>query len=169
MSEIIFSKSSSPRCIFVTSLTYPKSPVSTIDINHLFIDEAHYERFTSYYRSKYLLTSFALRLARVEPRIKCVICDPGVAATNIARELGCIGKLYTQAFFQWVIPPSKGACTIAFASASEKVNEMESGVMLRDCKKKTLIDRILKVDEQEAIYRVSKEILQLIEEKGSIH
>ena len=41
--------------------------------------------------------------------------------------------------------------------------------MLRDCKKKTVIDRILKVDEQEAIYRVSKEILQLIEEKGSIH
>ena len=139
-------------------MTYPKSPVSIFDINHLFIDEAHYERFTAYYRSKYLLTSFALRLARVEPRIRCMICDPGVAATNIARELGCIGKLYTQSFFQWIVPPSKGACTIAFASASDKVNEMESGVMLRDCKKKTVIDRILKVDEQEAIVEKLKSL-----------
>ena len=169
MNRIIFSKSNSPRCIFVTSLTYPKSPVSTIDIDHLFINEAHYERFTAYFRSKYLVTSYALRLARVEPRIKCVICDPGVAATNIARELGCIGKIYSLSFFQWVVPPSKGACTIAYASASEKVNEMESGVMLRDCKKKTVIDRILQVEEQEAIYDVSKQILQIIEEKGRIH
>lgn len=152
----------------MSSLTYPKSPVSIIDSDHLFIDEAHYERFNAYYRSKYLLTSFALRLARVEPRIKSVICDPGVAATNIARELGCIGKLYSLSFFQLFAPTSRGACTIAFASASDKVDSLESGVMLKDCKEKSVIKQILRVEEQDAIYRVSKDMLQLIDTKGSI-
>lgn len=101
--------------------------------------------------------------------MKTVICDPGVAATNIAREWGCIGKIYTWRICQWFVPPWKGACTIAFAAASDHVNDLENGVLLRDCKKKELIERIKDVDEQEKIYRVTSELLCRIEENGNVH
>ena len=169
INDVISRREEQPRCAFVTSLTYPKNPPSIIDADHLFVNELEYERFASYFRSKYLLTSFALHLARTHPRVKTVICDPGVAATNIARELGCIGKIYTWPIFQWFVPPWKGACTIAFAAASNHIDAMETGVLLRDCKKKELIERIQDIEEQEKIYRVTSELLCRIEENGSVH
>ena len=167
--EISSRREHQPRCAFVTSLTYPKNPPSTIDADTLFVNEREYERFASYFRSKYLLTSFALHLARTHPKVKTVICDPGVAATNIARELGCIGRIYTWPIFQWFVPSWKGACTIAFASASEEIDDMENGVLLRDCKKKELIDRIRDIEEQDMIYGITSELLCRIEKYGTVH
>lgn len=100
--------------------------------------------------------------------MKVAICDPGVGATNIARELGWIGKIYTWGIFQWLIPPWKGACSIAFAAASEKIDRMASGVMICDCKEKKVIERILVEEEQEAIYQITKKLLERICENGTI-
>lgn len=138
-------------------------PTIQLDSTHLWVQKDEYKRFDSYFRSKYLVTSYALYLARHQPSLKTVICDPGVAATNIARELGCIGRLYALPFFQLFAPTAKGACTIAFAAGSGKVETMESGVMLKNCRRKELIRQIQNEDEQEAIRRVTMEALRSIE------
>lgn len=96
-----------PRVVFVSSLTYKKGGVTQYDKHHLELDREHYERFHSYYRSKYLITSYALHYANLHPSVFVSTCDPGVAATNIARELGCIGKLYRMSFFQIFAPSWK--------------------------------------------------------------
>lgn len=134
-----------------------------IDANRLWVQKDEYKRFDSYFRSKYLVTSYALYLARHQPSLKTVICDPGVAATNIARELGWIGKLYALPFFQLFAPTAKGACTIAFAAGSGKVEKMENGVMLKNCKRKELIRQIRDEDEQEAIHSVTMDVIRSIE------
>ena len=81
--------------------------MTQFDKHHLELDEEHYERFHSYYRSKYLITSYSLYYAEHHPSIFVSTCDPGVAATNIARECGCIGKLYALPFFQLFAPSWK--------------------------------------------------------------
>lgn len=96
-----------PRVVFVSSLTYTKGGVTQLDKYHLEVDKDHYERFHSYYRSKYLITSYAMHYANQHPKVYVTACDPGVAATNIARELGCIGKLYAMSFFQLFAPSWK--------------------------------------------------------------
>ena len=65
--------------------TIPTATVQ-IDPNRLWVRRDEYKRFASYFRSKYIVTSYALYLSRHQPSLKTVICDPGVAATNIARE-----------------------------------------------------------------------------------
>ena len=100
-------KEEDPRVIFVSSLIYKRGSLSQIDKYHLEIDEDHYDRFGSYSRSKYLLTSYSLYFARMHPSIYVTSCDPGVAATNIARECGCIGKLFAKSFFQLFAPSWK--------------------------------------------------------------
>lgn len=141
------------------------TPTATVQIdpNRLWVRRDEYKRFASYFRSKYIVTSYALYLSRHQPSLKTVICDPGVAATNIARELGFIGKLYALPFFQLFAPTAKGACTIAFAAGSGKVAAMESGVMLKNCRRKELIRQIRDVKEQEAIRKVTMDVIQSIE------
>ena len=138
------------------------TPTATVQIdpNRLWVRRDEYKRFASYFRSKYIVTSYALYLSRHQPSLKTVICDPGVAATNIARELGFIGKLYALPFFQLFAPTAKGACTIAFAAGSGKVAAMESGVMLKNCRRKELIRQIRDVKEQEAIRKVTMDVIQ---------
>ena len=95
--------------INVSSLTYVKGRPAVIDAQHLPLQRSEYERFNAYYRSKYLVTSYTQYYARQHPRVFAVACDPGVAATNIARELGVIGWLYSRRFFQLFAPTWKVA------------------------------------------------------------
>ena len=93
--------------INISSLTYVRGGLATVDKDHLAIRKEEYERFWSYYRSKYLVTSYTQYYARHHPDIFAVACDPGVAATNIARELGVIGWLYSRGVFQLFAPTWK--------------------------------------------------------------
>ena len=97
--------------VFVSSLTYASGYVEVVDKDHLEVDEDHYGRFTSYSRSKYLLTSYALHFAKQHPSIFVGLCDPGIASTNIARELGFIGKLYSLPFFK-IFFPTQPVCKL---------------------------------------------------------
>ena len=96
-----------PRVILVSSVTYPQGAPSVFDREHLCVDREHYGPFKSYFRSKYLLTSYSQYLTRHNPQLYVVVCDPGVAATSIARELGCIGKIYHWGIFQVLVPTWK--------------------------------------------------------------
>ena len=98
-----------PRVINVSSLAYVKGRPTVIDAQHLPLQQSEYERFNAYYRSKYLVTSFTQYYARKHPHVLTIACDPGVAATNIARELGAIGWLFSRRFFQLFAPTWKVA------------------------------------------------------------
>ncbi|CBK21122.2 uncharacterized protein [Blastocystis hominis] len=97
------------RVIFVSSLTYNKGAPDTIDRTHLCIGQEAYDKWSPYFRSKYLVTSYAQYLARRNPSLFVIACDPGIAGTAIARELGCIGKIFQWKICQCLFPTWKVA------------------------------------------------------------
>lgn len=96
-----------PRVIIVSSLAYPKGTLTEIDETHLCISRDHYDQWHPYFRSKYLVTSYAQYLARKNPSLYVVACDPGVASTAIARQWGCIGTIFQWKICQLFFPPWK--------------------------------------------------------------
>lgn len=98
-----------PRVIFVSSLTYKKGAPDVIDRTHLCIGQENFDQWNPYFRSKYLVTSYAQCLARRHPSLFVIACDPGIAATAIARQLGCIGTIFQWKIWQCFFPTWKVA------------------------------------------------------------
>lgn len=98
-----------PRVIFVSSLTYNQGAPDQIDQTHLSISRENYDQWHPYFRSKYLVTSYAQYLARKNPSLFVIACDPGIAATAIARQWGCIGTIFQWKIWQLLFPTWKVA------------------------------------------------------------
>ena len=138
--EYIVKESCEPRVVFVNSCTYPKGRPSEISKEHIMPTKEDYSNFGSYFRSKYCITSYCLTMARKHPECHFVVCDPGTAATSIARDFGCLGWLQSTRFMKWLHPADRGAINIAYCAMAEET--AKTGVIVYEEKEQEPIDAI---------------------------
>ncbi len=156
--EYIVKESCEPRVVFVNSCTYPKGRPSEISKEHIMPTKEDYSNFGSYFRSKYCITSYCLTMARKHPECHFVVCDPGTAATSIARDFGCLGWLQSTRFMKWLHPADRGAINIAYCAMAEET--AKTGVIVYEEKEQEPIDAIKSEEEQDKIYAITHELFE---------
>ena len=156
--EHLVKESSEPRVVFVNSNTYPKGRPANTTRDEVVIKKENYHNFGSYYRSKYLLTSYGLAMARKHPECHFVVCDPGTGATSIAREFGCLGWVQQTRFCRWIHPAEGGGIAIAFCALDKSC--ARTGIIVYDLKDQEPIPAIKSIEEQDQLFDLTHELLE---------
>lgn len=150
-------ESSEPRVVFVNSYTYPKGRPEGTTKEAVVMTKENYHNFGSYFRSKYCLTSYALTMARKHPEAHFVVCDPGSAATSIAREFGCLGWFQQTRFCRWLHPADNGAINIAFCALSNTANR--TGIIIFETKDQAPTPEVSNEEEQEKLFELAHQLI----------
>ena len=156
--DYIVKVSCEPRVVFVNSCTYPKGHPTEISKEHLMPTKEDYGQFTSYFRSKYCITSHCLTMARKHPECHFVVCDPGTAATSIARDFGCLGWLQSTRFMKWLHPADRGAINIAFCAMAQET--AKTGVIVYEEKEQEPTKEVVDKEEQDKVFQITEELME---------
>ena len=97
-------------------------------------------------------------MARKHPECHFVVCDPGTAATSIARDFGCLGWLQSTRFMKWLHPADRGAINIAFCAMAQET--AKTGVIVYEEKEQEPTKEVVDKEEQDKVFQITEELME---------
>jgi NAD(P)-dependent dehydrogenase (short-subunit alcohol dehydrogenase family) len=147
-------KSKAARIVNVASMAYQRAQ---LDFDDLQAARKKYSTLGAYGASKLANILFTLELARrlenINPTANCL--HPGVVATNIFRNLGTLGKLFTIVGRPFMLSATRGAETSIYLASSPDVAKV-SGKFFDKCKEAPLLPHATDMEAARRLWEVSE-------------
>jgi NAD(P)-dependent dehydrogenase (short-subunit alcohol dehydrogenase family) len=155
----VLKKNKAVRIINVASMAYARA---RLDFDDLQAARKKYNTFAAYGASKLANILFTLELARrLEGGNVTVNClHPGVVATNIFRNLGTIGKVFTFVGRPFMLSSTRGAETSVYLASSPDVAKV-SGKYFVKCKEAPLLPHATDMGAARRLWEVSEQLTGL--------
>ena len=155
----LLKKSSAARIVNVASMAYQRA---RLDFDDLQAARKNFNGLAGYGASKLANILFTLELARrLEGSNVTANClHPGVVATNIFRNLGTLGKVFTFIGRPFMLSATKGAETSIYLASSPDVAKV-SGKYFVKCKEAPLLPHASDMDAARRLWDVSAKLMGL--------
>jgi NAD(P)-dependent dehydrogenase (short-subunit alcohol dehydrogenase family) len=155
----ILKKSAAARIVNVASMAYSRA---RLDFDDLQAARKKYNTFAAYGQSKLANILFTLELARrlEGSKVTANCLHPGVVATNIFRNLGTIGKVFSIVGRPFMISATKGAQTSIYLATSPDVAKT-SGKYFDKSKEALLLPHATDMEAARRLWEVSAKLTGL--------
>jgi NAD(P)-dependent dehydrogenase (short-subunit alcohol dehydrogenase family) len=155
----VLKKNKAVRIVNVASMAYARA---RLDFDDLQAARKKYSTFAAYGASKLANILFTLELARrLEGSDVTANClHPGVVATNIFRNLGTIGKVFTFVGRPFMLSSARGAETSVYLASSPDVAKV-SGKYFDKCKEARLLPHATDMEAARRLWEVSEQLTGL--------
>jgi NAD(P)-dependent dehydrogenase (short-subunit alcohol dehydrogenase family) len=155
----LLKKGASSRIINVASKAHERA---RLDFEDLQATRKNYNTLAGYSASKLANVLFTLELARrLEGTNVTANClHPGVVATNIFRNLGAIGKVFTFVARPFLLSPTRGAETSIYLATSPDVAKV-SGKYFDKCKETALLPHATDMEAARRLWDESAKLAAL--------
>jgi NAD(P)-dependent dehydrogenase (short-subunit alcohol dehydrogenase family) len=152
-------KGKAARIVNVASMAYARA---RLDFDDLQAARKKYNTFAAYGASKLANILFTLELARrLEGSNVTANClHPGVVATNIFKNLGTIGKVFTFLGRPFMLSPTRGAETSIYLASSPDVAKV-TGKFFDKCKEAPLLPHATDMAAARRLWEASERLTGL--------
>jgi NAD(P)-dependent dehydrogenase (short-subunit alcohol dehydrogenase family) len=149
-------KSTAARIVNVASMAYRNA---RLDFDDLQAARKKYNSFGAYGASKLANILFTLELARrlEGSKVTANCLHPGVVATNIFKNLGTLGKVFTILGRPFMLSPTRGAETSIYLASSPDVAKV-SGKYFDKCREAPLLPHATDMEAARRLWEVSEQL-----------
>ena len=155
----LLKKSKAARIVNVASMAYQRA---RLDFDDLQAARKKYSTFAAYGQSKLANILFTLELARLlaGSNVTANCLHPGVVATNIFKNLGTIGKVFTFVGRPFMLSAARGAETSIYLASSPDVAKV-SGKYFDKCKEAPLLPHATDMEAARRLWEESERLTGL--------
>ena len=155
----LLKKSKAARIVNVASMAYQRA---RLDFDDLQAARKKYSTFAAYGQSKLANILFTLELARLlaGSNVTANCLHPGVVATNIFKNLGTIGKVFTFVGRPFMLSAARGAETSIYLASSPDAAKV-SGKYFDKCKEAPLLPHATDMEAARRLWEESERLTGL--------